>query len=80
LLLTEWQQFRQLDWPALAAEMRRLHARRGCGCGLWGRVRGKGWGWWCPPGGAGAQEHAYRRRLAGKPVKTLRTCGSTGVL
>jgi len=22
LLLTEWQQFRQLDWPALAAEMR----------------------------------------------------------
>ena len=22
LLLTEWQQFRQLDWPTLAAEMR----------------------------------------------------------
>ena len=22
LLLTEWRQFRQLDWPALAAEMR----------------------------------------------------------
>jgi UDPglucose 6-dehydrogenase len=22
LLLTEWQQFRQLDWPALAAVMR----------------------------------------------------------
>jgi len=29
LLLTEWQQFRQLDWPALAAVMRRRRARRG---------------------------------------------------
>ena len=28
-----WQQFRQLDWSALAAVMRRLRARRGCGCG-----------------------------------------------
>jgi UDPglucose 6-dehydrogenase len=26
LLLTEWQQFRQLDWPALAAVMRRRRA------------------------------------------------------
>ena len=33
LLLTEWQQFRQLDWPALAAVMCRLRAGRGCGCG-----------------------------------------------
>jgi UDPglucose 6-dehydrogenase len=37
LLLTEWQQFRQLDWPTLAAEMRQRRARRGCGFGLWGR-------------------------------------------
>ena len=37
--LNTWQQFRQLDWPALAADAR-LPARRGCGCGLWGRVRG----------------------------------------
>ena len=34
LLLTEWQQFRQLDWPTLAAEMRQLRALRGCGCGV----------------------------------------------
>jgi UDPglucose 6-dehydrogenase len=74
LLLTEWQQFRQLDWPALAAEMRRLHARRGCGCGLWGRVRGEGGG--ARREGSGAQEHAHRRRLAGKPVKTRRTCAA----
>jgi hypothetical protein len=40
LLLTEWQQFRQLDWPALAAVMRQRRAPRGCGCGLWG----EGWG------------------------------------
>ena len=30
--------------------------------------------------GSGAQEHAHRRRLAGKPVKTRRTRGSTCVL
>jgi UDPglucose 6-dehydrogenase len=28
LLLTEWQQFRQLDWPALAARMRQPAGRR----------------------------------------------------
>ena len=33
LLLTERQQFRPLDWPALAAVMRQRRALRGCGCG-----------------------------------------------
>ena len=44
LLLTEWQQFRQLDWSALVAVIRRLRARRGCGCGLWGRGKAEGAG------------------------------------
>jgi hypothetical protein len=69
LLLTEWQQFRQLDWPALAADAR-LPARRGCGCGLRGRVRGTAPVWRRPPGGGlirGADVH--RRRPTGKPGK-----------
>lgn len=77
LLLTEWQQFRQLDWPALAAVMRQpawlFDARavadeavaRAAGLRVW--VRGKGWGWWCRPGGGGAQGRTRRRRLSGNP-------------
>jgi UDPglucose 6-dehydrogenase len=34
LLLTEWPQFRKLDWPALAAVMRQPRAPRGRGRGL----------------------------------------------
>ena len=53
LLLTEWQQFRQLDWPALAAEMRQpawlfdaravadAAAARAAGLRVWVRVRGR---------------------------------------
>lgn len=72
LLLTEWQQFRQLDWPALAAVMRQpawlFDARavadaavaRAAGLRVWvvGEGEGKAQGWWCPPGrGGGASEH-----------------------
>ena len=54
--------------------MRRRRAQRGCGCGLWGRVRGRP-GVLAPAGrGRGRMGHARRRRLEGKAVKARRPC------